>query len=462
MSGIVDTKIWAEQTFDACDLGDRRRNKRLIQVAHKVALHPAGSFPDQMDDWAELKATYRLFDCDEVTLESVAGPHWNQTRLSASSPTLVICDTTELDFGSEREGLGRTGKGTGHGFLLHNALMVEAATQSVLGVAGQTSYYRPLKKRPKEHSAQRLKRSRESEIWGRVIDDIGVPADGAEYVYVCDRGADNFEVFCHLLQQRSDWVIRAKCQKRNLLARDGESLTLPVLLPQLKLLGTYELELRARPQQAARTAEIEVLSGTIRMPAPHHTSPWIKSLDPEPIEMNVVRVREVNPSEDVEPIEWVLYTSLPAATFEQAWRITEFYEARWLVEEYHKALKSGCRVKDRQLQTAARLEAMVGLMSVVAVKLLQLKTLAKQDPDRPARTVVPQLWLMMLKAARRRLRRVHDLTVSEFYREVAKLGGFLGRKSDGEPGWFTIWRGWEKLATLVRGAELAKEMKSTY
>lgn len=461
MSGIVDTRLWAEQTFDSCDLGDRRRNKRLIQVAHKVAGHPAGSFPDQMADWAELKATYRLFDCDEVTLESVAGPHWSQTRLSASGQTLVICDTTELDFGSEREGLGRTGKGTGHGFLLHNALMVDAETQSVLGMAGQTSYYRPLKKRSKENSAQRLKRSRESQIWGCVIAEIGVPADEVQYVYVCDRGADNFEVFCHLLQQRSDWVIRAKCQKRNLLTRDGEPLTLPEFLPQLELLGTYELGLRSRPQQEARTANIEVRSGKILMPAPHHQSPWIKSLDPEPIEMTVVHVREINPPEDVEPIEWVLYTSLPAGTFEQAWRITEFYEARWLVEEYHKALKSGCRVKDRQLQTAARLEAMVGLMSVVSVKLLQLKTLVKQDPDRPARTVVPRLWLMMLKAARRHLRCVHDLSVSDFYREVAKLGGFLGRKSDGEPGWITIWRGWEKLATLVRGAELAKEMKST-
>jgi hypothetical protein len=126
VSGIVDTKIWAEQTFDACDLGDRRRNKRLIQVARKVALHPAGSFPDQMDDWAELKATYRLFDCDAVTLESVASPHWNQTRQGTSGQTLVICDTTELDFGSEREGLGRTGNDSGRGFLLHNALMVDA------------------------------------------------------------------------------------------------------------------------------------------------------------------------------------------------------------------------------------------------------------------------------------------------------------------------------------------------
>jgi hypothetical protein len=102
---------------------------------------------------------------------------------------------------------------------------------------------------------------------------------------------------------------------------------------------------------------------------------------------------------------------------------------------------------------------MVGLMSVVALRLVQLKTLAKTDPDRPARKVVPLLWLQMLKAARKKLRRVHDLTIYEFYREVAKPGGFLGRKSDGEPGWITVWRGWEKLNNLVRGAEFALEMK---
>ena len=131
-----------------------------------------------------------------------------------------------------------------------------------------------------------------------------------------------------------------------------------------------------------------------------------------------------------------------------------------LVEEYHKALKSGTQVKSRQLQTASRLEPMVGLLSVIAVHLLQLKTLSVSDPTRPARTVVPALWLTMLKAARgRRLRRVHDITVYDFYREVAKLGGFLGRKSDGEPGWSTIWRGWQKLATLVQGAKLAQNTR---
>ena len=209
----------------------------------------------------------------------------------------------------------------------------------------------------------------------------------------------------------------------------------------------------------ARTAKIEVRSGSARMPAPRHTSPWIKSLNPQPVDLNVVRVREVDAPKGTTPIEWVLYTSLPIDTFEQVWEIIGFYEARWLIEEYHKALKSGCRVTHRQLKTAARLEALVGLMSVVGVRLLQLKTLSVSDPNRPARQVVPLLWLQMLKAARQKLRRVHDLTSYEFYREVAKLGGFLGRTSDGEPGWITIWKGWEKLNTLVRGAEIAIELK---
>jgi hypothetical protein len=375
----------------------------------------------------------------------------------------VICDTTELDFGIRRDidGLGPTGNGRGNGFLLHNALMVDAPTKSVLGIAGQTIHYRPhKKKRPKkENSARKLKRRRESEVWGRVIDDVGRPAEGLEYICVCDRGADNFEVFCHLLQNNSGWVIRMTSRNRTVITAKNEAVMLKDALSELESRGNYELQLRARPQQPARTAKIEVLTGAVQMAVPKHVSPWVKSLSPEPIAMNLVWVREVDAPEGTKPIEWILSTSLPAECFEDAWTMIEYYETRWLVEEYHKALKSGCRVTHRQLKTAARLEPMVGLASVVAVCLLQLKTMSKSEPDRPARTVVPPLWLQMLKAARKNLRRVHDLTVYEFYRELAKLGGFLGRKSDGEPGWITIWRGWEKLNTLVRGAEIAIEFK---
>jgi hypothetical protein len=373
----------------------------------------------------------------------------------------VLCDTTEVDFGYHREieGLSRIGNGSGSGFLLHNALMVEARCKDLVGVAGQVIHYR--RPAPKnENKSQRFKRDRESRVWGDVIDQVGPPAAGVEWVHVCDRGADDFEVFSHLLENRAEWVVRASSRHRLILTPAGRSEPLDKYLRSLPLAGTYELDLQARPKQAARTAKLEVRYGPLRMPLPRHKSPYVKALKPEPIPMWVVWVREVGAPKGVKPIEWVLYTSLPVKTFDDAWRVVEYYECRWLIEEYHKALKTGCSVEQRLLRSPDRLEAMVGLMSVVAVRLLQLKTVARHDPHRSARKVVPPLWLEMLKAARKNLRRVHDLTVYQFYRELAKLGGFLGRKSDGEPGWITIWRGWAKLNTLVRGAQLAINLKN--
>lgn len=457
---LNDPCLWANEMFGKCELNDQRRTKRLVQVAEQVVQNPSASFPDQIENWGDLKAAYRLFDCEHVTFENVAAGHWQHTRNLATGRTLVVCDTTELDFGKNREiaGVGPTGNGSGQGFLLHNAMMVDADSQAILGIAGQTIHYRPQKRIPKKESrSQRLKRDRESQVWGNVIDAIGPPADSVQYVYVCDRGADNFEAFCHLREQNSDFVVRAKARNRKLLTTDGDEITLGELLEHLTEKGQYELQLRARPDQAARTAQIEVSSGRALMPVPRHKSPWIRSLDPEPVAVNVVHIREVNAGDDVTPVEWVLYTSVPVSTFAQVWSIIEYYEMRWLIEEYHKALKSGTGVLSRQLKTAGRLEAMVGLMSVVAVRLLQMKTLAHTEPTRPARTVVPPLWLKMLKAVRKKRQRAHDLTIYEFYREVAKLGGFLGRKSDGEPGWITVWRGWEKLNNFVKGVQIARD-----
>lgn len=454
---------WAQRNFGACRLGDKRRTRRLVQVAGEVADNPSASFPDQMATWGDLKAAYRLFDAADVTFEAVARPHWELTKRRPAGRYLVIGDTTELDFGVHRDlpDLGPTGNGGGWGFLLHNALMVAADSREVLGLAGQTIHYRPRKTgvaAKKEHSAAKLKRPRESDVWGTIIDQAGPPPERAEWIHVLDRGADNFEVYCHLRQQRCGWVVRAAQLQRCVLTEESEEgRPLSGVLSQLELLGGYELSLRARPRQPARTAKLEVRVGSILMPVPRHQSPWVRQLAPTPISMNVVQVKEVDPPTGVDPICWVLLTSLPVATFAEAWTIIEYYEARWLVEEYHKALKTGCRVADRQLKTAHRLEAMVGLMSVAAVRLLQLKSLARTSPDVPAQRAVPRAWLQMLKAARKGLQRVHDLTVGQFYREVAKLGGFLGRNGDGEPGWITIWRGWEKLNHFVHGATLASK-----
>jgi hypothetical protein len=460
MSFRIDAGEWAGQQFGNCDLGDARRTKRLIKMAKQVANHPSASFPEQMRSWGDLKAAYRLFDRDEVTFDAIAQPHWEQTRSVTPGRYLVLGDTTELDFGYKRDidGLVPIGNGSGRGFLLHNALMVEAQSETLVGVAGQTIFYRqPAPKN--ENKSQRFQRERESQVWETVINQIGPPAEGVQLVHVFDRGADDFNVFCHLVQNRGEWVVRASSMERYILAADGETKRVKECLAELSLAGTYELNLRARPGQAARTAKLELHFGQMHMPAPKHKTPYVQLLDPAPIPMAVVRVREVKPPRGVKPIEWILFTSLPVTNFAEAWSVVEYYECRWLIEEYHKALKTGCRVQERLLENSDRLEAMVGLMSVVAVRLLQLKSVANSDPDQPARCVVPALWLQMLGAVQKKIRRVHDLTIYQFYREIAKLGGFLARKGDGEPGWITIWRGWEKLNTMVEAAELITKSK---
>lgn len=457
---MVATTDWAYDNFGSCELGDKRRTERLVRVASQVVNNPSASFPNQMRNWSDLKAAYNLFDREEVTFEAVARPHWERTKQRKSGCFLVIGDTTEVNFGKDRDLLdvSPVGKnGTGKGFLLHNALLVEAQERSIIGVAGQTIHHRKRVSK-KESRSKRLQRKRESQIWGKVIDQVGPPPEGVQWIHVFDRGGDNFEVYCHLLQQHSDWVIRgAQMGRYVLVGENDEERKLGDYLDGLPLLGTYELEIRARGNQSARTATLQVSSGKLKMPVPREKSTWVKALDPQPIPMNVVYVQEVNAPEGVQPISWVLLTSLPASTYTAAWKIIEYYETRWLVEEYHKALKTGCRVTHRQLKTGGRLEAMVGLMSVVALRLLQIKSLARTSPEIRAQRVVPALWLRMLKAASKNLNRVHDLTVRQFYREVAKLGGFLGRKSDGEPGWITTWRGWEKLNAMVTAATLANQ-----
>lgn len=457
---MQSTSQWAQLNFGTCELGDKRRTKRMVQVAEELASNPSASLPNQVELWKDLKAAYRLFDKKEVTFEAVAGPHWGLTKQAAHGRCLIIGDTTEFNFGKRRqiESIGPTGNGSGQGFLLHNALLVNADSEELIGVAGQALHYRKRKtSKKRKNSSQLLKERRESELWGKVIDQIGAPAEDAEYVHVFDRGADNFEVYCRLLQNRSDWVVRVgKMDRKVLVGESEQSMPLSKYLPQMKVLGSYTLALRARPGQPAREALLEVRVGRVKVPQPRHISPWVKSLNQSPITMSVIEVVEINPPEGVTPIRWVLFTSLPVETFAEAWIVVGYYEMRWLVEEYHKAIKTGCAVESRQLKTAGRLEAFVALTGVIAVRLLQLKSTARTNPNTPAQRVVPRIWLQMLKLARKGLTSVHDLSVGQFYREVAKLGGFLGRKHDGEPGWITIWRGWEKLNTYVYVASKLK------
>lgn len=446
---------WAEQQFADCDLGDRRRTKRLVKLATQAAQMPDASTPKQTENWADCKAAYRLFSEEDVTFDALIAPHCAMSRAVVPGIWLVINDTTEINFGYDRilEGVGRVGSLESRGFYLHSALIVGAENEEIVGLGAQDLYARPLKKVKRVSSARRKQLKRETDVWGRVIDGVGIAPAGARFIHVCDRGADNFDVYCHLIQQQAGWVIRAAQLTRQVEDAEGCERSLDEVVRAAPLLGSYELQVRANGDQPARSAWLEVRCARITMPRPRSgVSRYVCDSGISEISMWVVEVRETNVPRGVKPLRWVLLTSEEVTTFKDAWGVIGWYEKRPLIEDYHKCLKTGCRVEERLYRTGERLAPAIGLLSVLAVRLLQLKTIARRNPDQPAAGVVPKDWLAAVPLLLKKRRTIH--TVRDFVRALAQLGGFLGRKGDGEPGWQTIWGGLEKLLLCLRGAEL--------
>jgi hypothetical protein len=455
----LDPATWASTQFATVQLGDRRRTARLVSLATQVAGDPSSSLPKQTQDWNDLRGADRLLDRPEATFPAIAAPHWQLTTAAAPHGRfLILDDTTEIDFGPKRQanGLGPVGSGSGRGFLIHSGLMVTPHEEWIVGLAGQILFHR--QPAPKgETRAQRRARDRESAVWGQLLQQVGPVPPAAQWIHVMDRGADDFEVHCRAKRLGANWIGRVKSRHRRVRDQAGHEGPLSAVLAQAPAAGGYTLSLRARPQQPARRAKIAVGFAAVTVLVPRQPAASLKALAPQPIPQWAVWAHELDPPAGVnEPIDWVLLTSLPVRTLEEAMEVIGYYEKRWLIEEWHKALKTGCQVETRQLKTSHRLEALTGVLSVVAVRLLQLREMARRQPDRKAVELVPAHSVELVRRARGR-GPAGDWTVRDFFRGVAGLGGFLGRKSDGEPGWVVIWRGWEVLHWMLRGAQLATQ-----
>lgn len=456
---VLDNHKWVETQFANCKLGNRKRTERLQKVVAAMLDQPEQSLPKQNNDWKDLKAAYRLFDQERVTFNAVADPHWQQTRQTKFGRYLLISDTTDIDHFSHRAttGLGQLGNGSGRGMQLHSCLVYNCDEKQIHGIAGALLHYR-IKVPKAETRTQRLGRVRESELWGNLVEQIGCAPQGSQWIHVFDRGGDNFEAMCHIRLKQCDWVIRAAKFQRNVINQAGETVTLGEAVEETRSLGGYELSLRSRPGVKARVAKLEVSVTSVTFPRPRHRSAWVKQCGIKEVKTNVVVVQEVDAPKGVTPIRWVLLTSLPGETFADAWQVIEDYENRWLVEEYHKVLKTGCSIEDHSLRTAERLEPLIGLISVIGVRLIQLKLIGRNQPEAKAATHVPAAWLKALKLMRPKIKQT-SMSVYDFFRELAKLGGFIGRASDGEPGWQTIWHGFKRLQGILEGLRLAGQIE---
>ena len=457
----LDPEAWAKEQFAACHFNDSRRTQRLIIIASQAAARPDGSTPDQTETWCDCKAAYRLMDCDDVSHAEIIAPHCKLTKTTcdANSMQLILCDTTEIDFKRDVAGLGPVGKGTGRGFFLHTGIMRDAASGAISGMAGQVLYHRKPKSQKKvAKNTKRRSENRESLVWGELIDQIGTPCNGAKWLHVCDRGADDYEVYLRAYINHCGWVIRAARLNRKVLEVntapvDPQPMELQELIGKSVVQGASQVNVPRQGNRSARTAEVTIRFHRLRMPTPQRGNDWIRKHAPEePLLMSVVELKEDDPPVGVDPLHWVLLTSEVVETLGDAQRILDHYKLRWGVEEYHKALKTGCQVENRYYETSARLERVTGLLAVLAVRLLQIRSLAADEPNRPANDLVPLVWIEVLTQVRKKSS--EGLTIRQFVNMLGGLGGHLGRKRDGNPGWITLWRGLEKLLLILRGTRL--------
>lgn len=464
-----ETATWAERTFAGVAVGDVRRTRRIVQIAHAMAEQPGVPIPHLFDSWSDTKAAYSVFRFPTVTPDRVQKPHRAQVArqiAEAGQTILLIEDTTTLSWSGNLpiQGLGPIGTGREHeqGFLLHSTVAVRwtapDSAQStrppvdVLGLADQVYHIRT--PRPegenKQDSQARKNRARESELWSRTGKHLGKAPAGVRWERVCDRGADIYEFLAQCTELGQGFIVRA-AQDRALVDAQGNDIgKLFAALSQAKPLGSFTLSLRSRPGNPARTVRLAVASLSIVLRSPRR--PGQKAGRMEPVRCTVVWVVELDPPPGAEPLEWVLLTDAPVDTLEEAMEVVRKYSARWLIEEFHAALKTGLGAERLQLEAVERLFAAIAVMSLVALRLVGLRETARITPDAPAEsTGLSELELRVLRA---RLKRPIQ-TVGEVALAIGRLGGHLNRKSDGLPGWKTLWRGMKRLNLLVQGVLLA-------
>lgn len=456
------------------ELGDHRLNERRDRMIAVLEQHPDTSFPEVCADDAEVEALYRFLRNPRLSLPRVIEPHFAAThaRCIALNEVLVIHDTTDMVFLGEtaRTGLAPLGNGR-QGFWLHVALAASAdEVRAPLGLVSLLPYIR--KTQPRGTRKQDHVRFQDPDKETRYWRD-GVAAvrrrfgAGASVIHVMDRAADSYELFTTWHTHGDRFVVRLNHDRR-IATSDGPG-RLRDQAPRNEIRGERQVRLspravgdrspKARRQHPPRDSRMATLrfaarSLTLLRPVGRRYAHL-----PAALAVNVIFVSEIDVPAGAEPVEWQLVTSEPIATQEQVLRVVDWYRSRWLIEEFFKALKTGCAYEKRQLESFATLQIALALLAPVAWQLLLLRQLARAAPDARATAVLSarQLRVLQMTPGGATLKRAPTLHAA--LRAVARLGGHL--KQNGEPGWLVLGRGMQTLLIMEAGwaaAERARAM----
>ena len=438
---------------------DERLNKRLRTLVAGLAPDPSLSLPEALDS-AGLEAAYRFFSNVHVTPPEILAGHFASTRARCEGEDFLIAhDSTTFSYryDGNREGLGRAQRSnprSNQAFYAHLSLAIAAdGTRRPLGVVGFKTWVRgPV---PSGVEYQR---------WEEQIRAASTQSNGAKHaIHLADREADDYEMFCSLIADEHRFVMR--CLSNRLLEDASGKIKLREYFADLEATVEREVPLFRRterrtaimrkinPARDSRLATLSVTAATVVLKKPTTRRKHSQHDAPKTLSINVVRVWERSPPEGAEPVEWYLYTTEPIDTPEQQLAVVDYYRARWVIEEYFKAIKKGCAFEKRQLQDYESLVNLLATFLPIAYRLLLIRTEAARAPDQPALAVISQDELDVLRALGRRKLSAAP-TAQEAYLAIAALGGHI--KYSGNPGWLTLARGFEKLATFTEAWRAAK------
>jgi hypothetical protein len=440
------------------DLGDERLNRRLERLVTALADKPAASVPDALGDWGQAKAAYRFWDNDRVAPADIRDAHRRATvaRLPEEGAVLAIQDTTSFNFSDHKavRGLGYLSRRHRRGLWAHT-LLAATGDGVPLGVVHQEVWARPPRRFGRRRTRTRRRTAhKESRRWLTALREAAALAGPRRcVVVVADREADLFDLFAAPRPAGVDLLVRAKPRRR--LHRDAR--LLGEAAAAAPVLATLTVTLPRADDRPARTAALALRAAAVTLERPS-AHPRRRFLRPVPAWVILAEQTDASPGEA--PLRWLLLTTRPALTPEAAVQAVRWYSRRWLIERLHFVLKSGCRIEELQLETAARLQRALATYLIVAWRLLWLTYEARRGPEGPAATVLDATEQEVL---RRHFRLPPDgraPTLREAVRLVARLGGFLNRWGDGEPGVKCLWRGWRQLQAMVRGYRLSLQLSS--
>jgi hypothetical protein len=443
---------WAEQEFGGAVLGDERRKRRLLVLARDFYARPQASVPEACQSRSKTKAAYRFFDHPETHMDVLLKPHFEATqqRVAAEKVVLAVQDTTSLNYSTHpaTENLGPIGSQQEGiiGLLVHSTMAFNLEG-TPLGLLDVQCWARDAAAFGQKHERkQRPIEEKESSKWlksFRRVAEVQRRSPATRLVSVGDRESDLYELFQEALRDaQGPWLlIRAEQDRR--LAEGQEHLESWVA--QQLVAGIQEIQVPRHRAQRARVARLEIRFARVSLQPPKNK----KSLGA--LTLWAVLAQEVEAPLGIASVRWMLLTTCPVESFEAACEKLRWYTLRWGIEVYHRTLKSGCQIEERQLGAADRIEACLAIDLVVAWRIFHLAKLGREIPDVPCTVYFEDAEWKALVAytTRNPVPPTQPPSLREAMRMVATLGGFLGRKADGEPGTKTLWLGLQYLDVMT-------------